>query len=174
PRNEIELRNIMFTAQLGLEQPMAIRYPRGRGVTINWKQRFEPIEIGKGVQLKSGTNLAILTFGTISKNVEEAIKNCDNKNAIAHYDMRFAKPLDEALLHTIFKKFSIIITVEDNAISGGFGSAILEFASKHNYTNPIKILGIPDAFIEHGRIAELQEFVGLNADRLTKCFNALI
>jgi len=174
PRNEIELRNIMFTAQLGLEQPMAIRYPRGRGVTINWKQRFEPIEIGKGVQLKSGTNLAILTFGTISKNVEEAIKNCDSKNAIAHYDMRFAKPLDEALLHTIFKKFSIIITVEDNAISGGFGSAILEFASKHNYTNPIKILGIPDAFIEHGRIAELQEFVGLNADRLTKCFNALI
>ncbi|MGZ0016089.1 1-deoxy-D-xylulose-5-phosphate synthase [Yeosuana sp. AK3] len=174
PRNEVELRNIMFTAQLGLEQPMAIRYPRGRGVTINWKHPFEPIEIGKGVQLKSGTNLAILTFGTISKNVEEAIKNCDNQNAIAHYDMRFVKPLDKALLHTIFKKFSIIVTVEDNAISGGFGSAILEFASKHNYTNPIKILGIPDAFIKHGRVAELQEFVGLNADRLTKYFNALV
>lgn len=173
PRNEVELRNIMYTAQLGLEQPMAIRYPRGRGVTIDWKQPFETIEIAKGFEIKSGTNIAVLTIGTICKNVEEAINHCDNQEALAHYDMRFVKPLDETLLHSIFKKFSRIITVEDNAISGGFGSAVLEFASKHNYTNPIKIHGIPDTFIEHGSVAELQEFVGLDVESLSALFSKL-
>ena len=174
PRNEIELRNIMYTAQLGLELPIAIRYPRGRGVTIDWKQPFSTIEIGTGVEIKSGTNMAVLSIGTMAKNVEEAISYSDNKDAIAHYDMRFVKPLDEPLLHFIFKNFEKIITVEDNSISGGFGSAILEFASKHRYTNALYTLGIPDAFIEHGTILELQQSVGLDAKHLTIFFSNLL
>ncbi|MCF8274215.1 MAG: 1-deoxy-D-xylulose-5-phosphate synthase [Flavobacteriaceae bacterium] len=174
PRNEIELRNMMYTAQFGLKQPIAIRYPRGRGITIDWKQPFEKIEIGTGVRLKEGKNIAVLSIGTISKNVTEAIKNFDNQNAIAHYDMRFIKPLDEALLHQIFEKFNQIVTLEDNAIAGGFGSAILEFASANNYNNPIKILGIPDTFIEHGSIDELQQSVGLDSESLSVIFSKLI
>ncbi len=171
PRNEIELRNMMYTAQLGLNLPIAIRYPRGRGVTIDWLQPFEKIEIGKGVMLKDGESIAVLSIGTMAKNTTEAINNCSNPEAIAHFDMRFVKPLDEALLHTIFKKFSTIITVEDNALSGGFGSAILEFASKNKYTNSVNTLGIPDIFIEQGSITELQQSVGLDAENLRLVFN---
>ncbi|MFI1744510.1 1-deoxy-D-xylulose-5-phosphate synthase [Thalassobellus sediminis] len=163
PRNEIELRNIMYTAQLGLEQPIAIRYPRGRGITIDWKQPFSEIEIGKGIQLKEGKNLAILSIGTMSKNVSEAILNMD----VSHYDMRFVKPLDEILLHTIFEKHNTIITVEDNSIKGGFGTAVLEFAAEHNYKNTIKTLGIPDVFIEHGKVDELQKRIGLDVENLS-------
>ncbi len=162
PRNEIELRNIMYTAQLGLKNPIAIRYPRGRGITISWKQPFAKIKIGKGINLKKGKKLAILSIGAIAKNVEKAIKNLN----VSHYDMRFVKPLDKNLLHTIFKTYESIITVEDNAIKGGFGSSILEFASKHNYKNNIKILGIPDGFIEHGHINELQESIGIDVKGL--------
>lgn len=170
PRNEIELRNIMYTAQLGLANPIAIRYPRGRGVIVNWKQPFTKIEIGKGTNLKKGNKLAILTVGAIAKNVTEAIKNL----SISHYDMRFVKPLDNNLLHTIFKTYTTIVTVEDNAIKGGFGSAILEFASEHNYKNTTKILGIPDVFIEHGRIDELQSTVGIDAKSLKNYFTNLL
>ncbi|WP_338357744.1 1-deoxy-D-xylulose-5-phosphate synthase [Yeosuana marina] len=171
PRNEIELRNMMYTAQLGLDLPIAIRYPRGSGITIDWKQPFEKIEIGKGVMLKNGHTIAVLSIGTMDKNSTEAITNCSNPEAIAHFDMRFVKPLDEALLHTIFKKFSTIITVEDNVLNGGFGSAILEFASKNKYTNSVNTLGIPDTFIEQGSIAELQQSVGLDAENLRVVFN---
>ncbi len=174
PRNEMELRNMMYTVQLGLEQPIAIRYPRGKGITINWKQPFEKIKLGTGVQLKQGNNIAVLSIGTISKNAEEAIKKIENNVAFAHYDMRFVKPLDEALLHQIFEKYNYIITLEDNAIAGGFGSAILEFASENNYNNPIKLLGIPDTFIEHGSIDELQESVGLDAENLRLVFNSFL
>ena len=170
PRNEMELRNIMYTAQLGLQDPIAIRYPRGTGFITDWKQPFEAIEIGKGVQLKEGNKVAVLSIGTIAKNVSEAISNCKQSDNIAHYDMRFVKPLDETLLHTIFKTFETIITVEDNAIKGGFGSAVLEFAAEHNYKNTIKVLGIPDAFIEQGSVAELQKMIGLDVESLTKCF----
>ncbi|PWH84142.1 1-deoxy-D-xylulose-5-phosphate synthase [Algibacter marinivivus] len=170
PRNEMELRNIMYTAQLGLEQPIAIRYPRGRGVTINWKQPFSKIEIGKGVALKTGHKLAILSMGTIDRNVTEAIKNLN----VSHYDMRFVKPLDENLLHTIFKTHDTVITAEDNAINGGFGSAVLEFASENNYKNTIKTLGVPDTFIEHGSVDELQEYVGLDADSLNIIFRRFL
>ena len=152
----------MYTAQLGLDCPIAIRYPRGRGITIDWKQPFSKIEIGKGVQLKKGKISAVLSIGTIAKNVNEAIKLSVNKNDISHYDMRFVKPLDEALLHTIFKTYKYIVTIEDNSIKCGFGSAVLEFASENNYTNSIKLLGIPDVFIEHGNINELQEQTFLN------------
>ncbi len=170
PRNEIELRNIMYTAQLGLDLPLAIRYPRGRGITVNWKQAFSKIEIGKGVQLKKGESLAILSIGSIAKNVSEAILNLD----VSHYDMRFVKPLDDKLLHTILKEYNTIITIEDNAIKGGFGSAVLEFASANNYKNDMTLLGIPDSFIEHGTVDELQYALKLDPGSLKNYITGLI
>ena len=169
PRNERELRNIMYTAQKGLEHPIAIRYPRGRGVTPNWKSPFEAIEIGTGVQLEQGEDLAILSIGDISNAVTEAIDgiNC------GHYDMRFVKPLDESLLHTIFKSYSTLITIEDGVENGGFGSAVLEFAATHRYKNDVVVKGIPDKFIEHGAIDSLHEHLGLNADELHKLIKSL-
>ncbi|MCL5126977.1 1-deoxy-D-xylulose-5-phosphate synthase [Algibacter sp. L4_22] len=167
PRNEIELRNIMYTAQLGLEFPIAIRYPRGRGVTIDWKQPFSKIEIGKATQLKKGKNLAVLSIGSISKNVSEAIEDLD----VSHFDMRFVKPLDAKLLHSIFKENATIITIEDNSITGGFGSTILEFAAQHNYKNTIKILGVPDQFMDHGKVDELFKLINLDVDGLKQYFN---
>ena len=125
PRNEVELRNIMYTAQLGLNVPIAIRYPRGQGVVVDWKQPFSKISIGKGIQLKAGKKIAVLSIGTIAKNVSEAIEKSKNPDAMAHYDMRFVKPLDEVLLHAVLKTFDTVITVEDNSIKGGFGSAVL-------------------------------------------------
>ena len=162
PRNEVELRNIMYTAQLGLKHPLAIRYPRGRGVIIDWKQPFSKIEIGKGVRLKKGFKIAVLSMGSIAKNVTKAIENM----SVSHYDMRFVKPLDEALLHIIFTTYENIITIEDNSIKGGFGSSIVEFATENNYKNTIKTLGIPDTFLEHGSVNELQQFVGLDVQSL--------
>lgn len=168
PRNEIELRNIIYTVQLGkLNQPIAIRYPRGQGVTINWKQEFVDIEIGKGETLQKGKTLAILSIGTISKNITEAIKS---NSEIGHYDLRFVKPLDEDLLHSIFKNYNKIVTVEDGTIIGGFGSAVLEFANKQGYKNKIHVLGIPDHFIEHGTVFELQQSIGLDSTNLKETF----
>lgn len=166
PRNEVELRNMMYTAQLGLKHPIAIRYPRGRGVTLHWKQLFSTIEIGTGTQLKQGKQLAILSIGAIAKNVTEAIEHLN----VSHYDMRFIKPLDARLLHTIFKTYDTIITVEDHVISGGFGSAILEFAATYNYKNTLQLLGIPDTFVEHGTVEELHHLVGLDVESLKQSF----
>jgi len=129
PRNEIELRNILYTAQIGLDHPIAIRYPRGRGNIENWKLPFEKTTIGKGVCLSKGNKVAVLSVGTISDNVIEALDQSKNKEAFAHYDMRFIKPLDVHLLDEIFQKFDKIITIEDGTIKGGFGSAVLEYAS---------------------------------------------
>ena len=171
PRNEIELRNILFTAQLKLKNPIAIRYPRGFGNIIDWQKPFTSIEIGKGVCLKEGKSIAVLSIGTIAKNVSEAMELSENKNKIAHYDMRFVKPLDEKLLHQIFDRYQTIITIEDGTLKGGLGSAILEFACQHNYTNKVKTLGIPDVFIEHGSISQLQEKIGLDAKSLAKFFS---
>ena len=162
PRNETELRNIMYTAQKGLQQPIAIRYPRGRGVTPDWKSAFKSIEIGTGVQLEQGDNLAILSIGAISNTVSTAIEglNC------AHYDLRFVKPLDTRLLHTIFKTYSTLVTIEDGVISGGFGSAILEFAAAHHYKNDVIVKGIPDVFIEQGPVDTLFETLELDSQHL--------
>lgn len=168
PRDEIELRNIMYTAQLGLQHPIAIRYPRGYGVIPDWKKPFEKLEIGKGEVLKEGKNVAVLTVGFIAQNVKAAILKCDAENTVAHYDLRFIKPLDEALLHEIFKSFEYIITVEDGVIKGGFGSAILEFAATHHYYIPIKTLGVPDTFIEHGNVAQLQQLAQLDVDHIAE------
>jgi 1-deoxy-D-xylulose-5-phosphate synthase len=168
PRNEIELRNILYTAQLGLELPIAIRYPRGRGTLLDWEQPFKSIEIGTSLQLKDGDTIAVLSIGTMANNVAEAIaiveKNTSAK--IAHYDIRFLKPLDIDLLHQIFGKHQHIVTVEDGVKKGGLGSAVVEFASEHNYHNTIKILGIPDEFPEHGTVEELQHLTGISAQKI--------
>ena len=162
PRNEIELRNIMYTAQQGLEHPIAIRYPRGRGKILDWKQEFKSISIGTGVQLQEGQKIAVLSVGAIANNVQNAIENLE----IAHFDMRFIKPLDKRLLKDIFKNYSTIVTVENGTIRGGFGSAVLGFAAQHNFKNTIYIKGIPDEFIEHGTTKELQKQLGLDDDAL--------
>ncbi|MFQ3182437.1 MAG: 1-deoxy-D-xylulose-5-phosphate synthase [Polaribacter sp.] len=171
PSNEIELRNILYTAQLGLKNPIAIRYPRGTGTIVDWEKPFEKIKIGKGNQLKKGNKTAVLSIGTIAKNVSEAINLIDDSLELSHFDMRFVKPLDEKLLHAIFKNHEAIFTVEEGTIKGGFGSAVLEFASENNYQNKIKIVGIPDNFITHGSVSELQYLVGLDANSLAKLFS---
>jgi len=166
PLNEIELRNIMYTAQLGIDFPLAIRYPRGRGTRIDWKQPFRKIEMGKGNTISEGSKIAVLTIGTIGNKIAELRPELP-KNKVAHYNMRFVKPLDENLLHQIFKKFETIVTIEDGTIMGGFGSAILEFASNNNYKNKTtKHLGIPDHFMEHGKVDELFESIHLSKEKI--------
>lgn len=175
PRNETELRNIMYTAQLGLEHPIAIRYPRGYGAIADWKQPFKKLDIGKGEVLKPGKDIAVLTVGFIAENAKEAISRVQPICEVAHYDMRFIKPLDEALLHEIFNTFKYIITIEDGTVKGGFGSSILEFAAEHAYHIPIKTLGVPDMFVEQGTVAQLQQLVKLDADYITEILkNALL
>jgi len=166
PRNEIELRNIMYTAQLGLELPIAIRYPRGRGTLIDWQQPFSEIEIGKGIQLKEGSSIAVLTIGVMAINAMEAIGNISSSELIGCYDLRFINPLDEKLLHSIFKKYGTIITVEDGIKKGGFGSAIAEFSIKHHYTNTIEILGVSNKFPQHGSVEKLQEIEGISSENI--------
>jgi 1-deoxy-D-xylulose-5-phosphate synthase len=166
PLNEIELRNIIYTAQSGIDFPLAIRYPRGQGTLIDWKQPFAKIEIGKGSCISEGSEIAVLSIGTIGNKLIELQQELP-KNSVAHYAMRFVKPLDEDLLHQIFKKFETIVTIEDGIILGGFGSAILEFASNNNYTGKtVKHLGIPDHFIEHGKVDELFESIHLSNEKI--------
>jgi 1-deoxy-D-xylulose-5-phosphate synthase len=165
PRNEIELRNMMYTASLGLEHPIAIRYPRGRGRMLDWKQPFLKIEIGKGECLRHGKQIAVLSIGTIVNNVLDAIEE-NNIQDVAVYDLRYIKPLDEELLHPVFKKHQTIVTIEDGVKAGGFGSAVLEFAGAHQYKNDIHSLGIPDQFPEHGTVEELQDLCGLSPKKI--------
>jgi 1-deoxy-D-xylulose-5-phosphate synthase len=156
PMNEKELRNLMFTAQLPNQGPFSIRYPRGNGVMLDWETPFEEIKIGTGRVVKEGEEIAILSFGhpgNFVVNAQEQFKK-EGLN-IAHYDLRFAKPLDEKLLHTIFQKFDKIITIEDGCLQGGFGSSILEFMANNDYQAKVKMLGIPDIFIHHGTQEEL-------------------
>ena len=168
PLNEIELRNIMYTAQLGIHFPLAIRYPRGRGTLVNWKLPMHTIEIGKGKCVFEGSEIAILSIGTIGNSIIEIEKELPS-NKFSLYNMRFVKPLDEDLLHKIFKKYNTIITIEDGTITSGFGSAILEFASKKGYNNTkIKQLGIPDTFIEHGNNYELFNSINLSNEKILK------
>ena len=156
PMNEQELRNLMYTAQLPNQGPFSIRYPRGNGVMLDWKTPFEKLEIGVGRKIKDGEEIAILSFGHPGNFVLSAHETFEKEGLnIAHYDMRFVKPLDEKLLHTIFKKFNTIITIEDGCLQGGFGSAILEFMANNNYQTAVKRLGIPDEFIHHGSQEEL-------------------
>lgn len=164
PMDEIELRNMMFTAQLKGKGPFAIRYPRGNGVHINWKLPFKEIPVGEGRMLHNGKDLAIISIGHPGNFVEEAISMLTHENIhAAHFDMRFVKPIDENLLHKIGKKFKHVISVEDGSIMGGLGSALLEFFNDHGYTVEVKRLGIPDRFIEHGTQQELYRECGFDA-----------
>lgn len=165
PMNESELRNLMYTAQLDKTAvPFSIRYPRGQGVMPEWKTPFEEIAIGKGRKLKDGQDIAILTLGHPGNFAAAAIRELktDGLNP-AHYDMRFAKPLDEELLHEVFGKYDKVITVEDGAVTGGFGSAVLEFMAANNYKAEVKLLGIPDRLVEHGQPKELHKECGYDA-----------
>lgn len=176
PMNEQELRNMMYTAQLdSMQLPISIRYPRGEGVMPEWRTPFEEIIIGKGRRIKEGTDLAILSFGHPGNFAATAIRELKNDGLnIAHYDMRFAKPLDEALLHEVFAKFNKIITVEDGSVQGGFGSAILEFMAGHTYKADIKILGIPDRLVEHGTPKQLYDEIGIDANGIANAVKVMM
>lgn len=171
PLNEIELRNILYTAQLGLEHPIAIRYPRGRGESTNWQLPFEKIEIGKAIQLQRGSDVAILSTGTIGNNITKALAKSPNSNLFSHYHFGTVKPLDETALHNIFTTYKKVITIEDGTIKGGFGSMVASFASKHGYTLQIGTLGIPDEFIEHGSMKQLQQYCCIDVKSLIDIFS---
>ena len=163
PMDELELRHMMFTAQNENHGPFSIRYPRGCGSLIDWRQPMEAIPIGKSRQLADGSDLAILTIGTVGIQASRVIKMLrkDGINA-AHYDMRFVKPLDEEALHIIFSNYKRVMTIEDGVLQGGFGSAVLEFMSDHQYSSELKRIGIPDQFVDHGTTDELHREVGLD------------
>lgn len=166
PMNEMELRNIMYTAQFGLDGPIAIRYPRGRGATIDWKNDFESIEIGAGRSLKNGSKIAVLTIGHIGNTVAELIQKLDRPEEVGHYDMRFVKPLDKNLLRSVFNTYEHVITVEDGTKLGGLGSAILEFINEEDLSKPVKIFGIPDQFVDHGDVLETHQMAGIDFDTI--------
>jgi 1-deoxy-D-xylulose-5-phosphate synthase len=177
PMNAIELRNIMYTAQLGLNHPIAIRYPRGRGDILDWRQPFEKIDIGKaGKCFNKGNEISILSIGTIGKMVKDVLTELSDTEIkkCSHYDMRFVKPLDEELLHKIFKQHESIITIENGCMKGGFGTAILEFACTYNYKHDIEILGIPDTFIEQGTMDELLLSIELTPQTMVKKIRELL
>ena len=166
PMDEWELRRLMYTAQMDGMGPWVIRYPRGCGVKDEWECPLEKVELGTGRKLKDGDDVAVLTLGPIGNDVAEAIAETEGSGAstktAAHYDMRFVKPLDEKLLDEIGKKYKEIVTVEDGARNGGFGSAVMEWLQDHGYTTRVKRMGLPDHFVEHGTIAELREIIGMD------------
>lgn len=170
PRNEIELRNLMYTAQEFKSGPFVIRYPRGKGYIVDWKQPMKKVKIGKGEQLKAGKDLAVITIGTMAHSAARAIEKVERENeiSIAHYDMRFLKPLDTEMLHEIASNFKQIVTIEDGVINGGFGSAVLEFMADNNYKLNVKRLGINDTFVEHGTPEQLYNMLGLDIEGIAK------
>jgi 1-deoxy-D-xylulose-5-phosphate synthase len=175
PMDEVELRNMMYTAQLGKYGPFSIRYPRGKGSNVDWQQPFTEIIPGKSRMICSGSDIAILTIGYTGIIVKEALEKLKNSQvSIAHYDMRYVKPLDVNGLHAIFKKFDNIITVEDGLLAGGFGSAILEFMSDNGYTSKIKRIGIPDRFVDHGTQQELYKELGYDADSIIGVIRTMV
>jgi len=176
PMNESELRNLMYTAQLDeTKDPFVIRYPRGEGVMPEWRTEMKKIEIGTGRKLKDGKDIAILSLGHPGNFAAAAIRDLKQDGLIpAHYDMRFAKPLDETMLHEVFAKYDKIITVEDGTITGGFGSAVAEFMIAHQYSARIKMLGIPDHYIEHGSLKELHKECGYDANGIAAAVRELM
>ena len=176
PMNESELRNLMYTAQLeSTKYPFVIRYPRGEGVMPEWKTPFKAIEIGTGRKLKDGEEIALLTLGHPGNFAAAAIRNLKSEGIDpAHYDLRFAKPLDEEMLHEVFQRYNKIITVEDGTIVGGVGSAVLEFMAAHQYQAQVKMLGIPDRIVEHGSQKELHRECGYDAEAIAKTAREMI
>lgn len=177
PRNEHELRNLMYTAQQDDMGAFVIRYPRGKGTTAEWHNTPVRIALGTGEKLKDGSDIAVLTIGTIANQARKAIEQIERENAdigIAHYDMRFIKPLDEKILHEVGKKFEKVITIEDGVIQGGFGSAVLEFFADNGYRVQTKRLGIPDTFVEHGTPDELYSMLGLDTEGIADSIREII
>lgn len=171
PYDEAELRRLMYTAQLPDKGTFVIRYPRGRGSLVNWRCPLTAVEVGKGRLLKEGRDVALISLGPIGTTAAEAIKQVEEENAdlsIAHYDLRFLKPLDEEMLHQIGRSFSRIVTIEDGARMGGMGSAVLEWMEDHGYRPFVKRLGLPDTFVEHGTVAELRHIVGLDIESIKR------
>ena len=171
PLNECDLRNLMYTAYAAQDGPFVIRYPRGKGEKNDWRNPLEVLPIGKGRKLQDGNDLAVLTIGPIGNEAIKAIRKAEKENgfSIAHYDMIYLKPLDEALLHEVGQKFQRIITVENGVIMGGFGSAILEFMADHGYSPRVKRIGVSDRFIEQGSIPELYKLCGMDAESIYQC-----
>ena len=168
PMDEHELRNLMYTAQLPNKGTFVIRYPRGNGVCPDWRSPFEEITVGTGRCLRAGTDVAVITLGPIGNDVAELLDEMQGTKQVAHYDLRFVKPLDENLLQDIGRKFNKIITIEDGVRNGGMGSAVLEWMSDHGFRPQIVRMGLPDAFVEHGSVAQLRKLVGLDADSIRK------
>ncbi|MBO5380957.1 MAG: 1-deoxy-D-xylulose-5-phosphate synthase [Bacteroides sp.] len=168
PMNEHELRRLMYTAQLPDKGPFVIRYPRGRGVLTDWKCPLEAIPVGKGRKLKEGNDVAVISLGPIGNLATQAIAKAEQASgrSVAHYDLRFLKPLDEEMLHEIGRQFKKIITIEDGALNGGMGSAILEFMADNNYQPSIERIGIPDKFIEHGTVPELYKLCQMDEESI--------
>lgn len=176
PMNEKELRNLMYTAQLETNKyPFVIRYPRGEGTMPEWRTPFEEIQVGKGRKLKDGEEVAILSFGHPGNFAAAAIRDvkADGINP-AHYDMRFAKPLDEELLHEVFSRYNKVITIEDGTVVGGFGSAVLEFMNEQGYKADVKIMGIPDRLVEHGTPKQLYNEIGIDANAIAATLRAMV
>ena len=159
---------LMYTAQLPDKGPFVIRYPRGGGVLLDWRCPLEEIPVGKGRKLHEGSDVAVLTIGPIGNNATEAIKRLNNKISVAHYDMRFLKPIDEEILEEVGSRFKKVITVENGTRKGGLGSAVLEWMNDHGYQPKVVRLGLPDEFVEHGTVCELQHLVGIDADGIIK------
>ncbi len=168
PMDEHELRRLMYTAQLPDKGPFVIRYPRGGGELQDWRCPLEEIKVGTGRKLHDGDDVAVLTIGPMGNNAMRAIEQLGSEASVALYDMRFLKPIDENILEEVGKKFKRIITVENGAIRGGLGSAVLEWMNDHGYTPKVKRLGLPDNFVEHGTVKELQHIVGIDEDGIKK------
>ena len=174
PRDSQELQNILYTAQLGINLPLAIRYPRGYSEQKSLSFDFKKIPWGKGTLLKNGSHIGILSLGTISKNIEKALSHVNYPEAFAHFDLCFAKPLDEELLHKVFNKFKTVVVFEEGVKQGGVGSAVLEFASQKMYQVPIHLEGVSDIFIPHGDTDELFQEIGLDVNGITKKLQLLL
>ena len=171
PMDECELRRLMFTAQLPDKGTFVIRYPRGRGSRTDWQCPLEEIEVGRGRRLREGTDVAVLSYGPLGVNVEKVIDRLAQTHpalSVAHYDLRFCKPLDEALLQEVGERFQRIVTIEDGARAGGIGSAVLEWMSDHHFTPAITRLGLPDHFVEHGSVPQLKVLTGLHDEKIAK------
>ena len=167
PMDEHELRRLMYTAQQPDRGTFVIRYPRGRGVLLDWRCPLEPVDVGTGRKLRDGNDVAVLTIGPIGNDVADVISQLPQLS-VAHYDMRFLKPLDEQLLHEVGRRFRRIVTVEDGVRNGGLGSAVLEWMSDHGYQPHITRLGLPDHFVEHGTVSELRQLVGLDNESIRR------
>ena len=175
PYDEHELRRLMYTAQLPDMGPFAIRYPRGRGKLVDWRCPLEAVEVGRGRKLREGTDVALLSIGSVGNLATEAIERVAAKGiSVAHYDMRFLKPIDEELLHEVAAQHKCIITLENGTIKGGLGSAVLEFMADYGYTPRVHRMGLPDRFIEHGSVPELCRLCGIDADSIAKAIEELV